>query len=130
MTLVSLITLTLTSPDTGVPFLSCPQCLDRNIPKYILWHMNTRTSILIKMDKKVKIAAQKAAKEVGIPLSTILGAYLRQFAREQRGEFGPERMSKKMERELASIERDLKTGKNISPGFSSAKDAIAWLRSQ
>ena len=92
--------------------------------------MNTRTSILIKTDKKVKAAAQRAAKEVGIPLSTILSAYLRQFAREQRIEFGPERMSRKMERQLAALERDLKTGKNISPGFSSARDAIAWLRSQ
>jgi len=91
--------------------------------------MNTKTSILIKTDKKVKAAAQKAAKHVGIPLSTILNAYLRQFAREQRIEFGPEKMSKKLERELATIERDIKTGKNISPGFSSAEDAIAWLRS-
>ena len=92
--------------------------------------MNTKTSILIKMDKKVKIAAQEAAKEVGIPLATILTAYLRQFARERRVEFGPEKMSKKLEREFAAIERDFKTGKNISPAFSSAKKAIEWLNAQ
>ena len=56
--------------------------LDRNMPKYILRDMNTKTTILIKADKKVKAAAQKAAKEIGIPLGTVLGMYLRKFARE------------------------------------------------
>ncbi|MBI5003910.1 type II toxin-antitoxin system RelB/DinJ family antitoxin [Candidatus Kaiserbacteria bacterium] len=49
--------------------------------------MNTKTTILIKTDKKIKVAAQKAAKDIGIPLSTVLGMYLRKFAHERRIEF-------------------------------------------
>ena len=74
--------------------------------------------------------AQKAAKDIGVPLATILNAYLRQFANEGRIEFGSRKMSIRLERALATIERDLKTGKNISPAFSSAEDAIAYLRSR
>ena len=92
--------------------------------------MDTKTTILIKTDKKVKASAQKAAKEIGVPLATILNAYLRQFARDGRVEFGAQKMSRKLERELATIEQDLRAGKNISPAFSSAEDAIAYLRSQ
>lgn len=49
--------------------------------------MNTKTTILIKTDKAVKAKAQKAADAIGIPLSTILSAYLRKFAAEERIEF-------------------------------------------
>jgi len=49
--------------------------------------MSTSTTILIKTDKTVKNAAKRAAEEIGIPLSTILSAYLRSFARDRRVEF-------------------------------------------
>ncbi len=103
--------------------------LDRNMPKYILRDMNTKTTILIKADKKVKAAAQKAAKEIGIPLGTVLGMYLRKFARERRFEFEAHRMSAKLEKELAEVERDMQRGKNISPAFSSPDAGIAYLHS-
>lgn len=92
--------------------------------------MNTKTTILIKADKKVKAAAQKVAKEIGIPLGTVLGMYLRKFAREQRLEFAAHRMSTKLEKELGAVERDLRTGKNISRSFMSPDSAIAYLNSR
>lgn len=46
--------------------------------------MNTKTTLLIKTDKKVKAAAQKAASEIGVPLGTVMGMYLRKFANERR----------------------------------------------
>lgn len=49
--------------------------------------MNDKTTILIKTDKKVKAAAQKAAAQIGVPLGTLMGMYLRKFANEQRFEF-------------------------------------------
>ena len=47
----------------------------------------TKTTILIKTDKAIKESAQKTAEKIGIPLSTILNAYLRQFVSEGRVEF-------------------------------------------
>src|SRR3989337_1493306 len=62
--------------------------LDIFIPIYILWYMDlTKTTILIKTDKAIKESAQKTAERIGIPLSTILNAYLRQFVSEGRVEF-------------------------------------------
>lgn len=91
---------------------------------------NTKTLLTVKTDKALKKAAQKTAAEIGIPLGTLVNAYLRQVVNEGRVEFGSRKMSKRLERELAVIERDLKTGKNISPAFSSAEDALAYLRSR
>ena len=41
---------------------------------------NTKTTILIKTDKKVKTAAERALKKAGIPLSTYLNIQLRKVA--------------------------------------------------
>lgn len=40
---------------------------------------NMKTVINIRTDPEVKHRAQKAAKAIGIPLSTIINAYLKQF---------------------------------------------------
>jgi len=49
--------------------------------------MNTKTTILIKTDKKVKEAVQEFAQDIGIPLSTLINAYLRQLTIEKRVTF-------------------------------------------
>jgi len=41
----------------------------------------------VKTDKKVKAQAQKLAKKMGFPLSTLINAFLRQFVRTQRVDF-------------------------------------------
>ena len=38
-----------------------------------------QTTVIFKADKKQKEAAQKAAKEMGIPFSALMNAYLRDF---------------------------------------------------
>lgn len=43
-----------------------------------------KTVLNIKTDKKVKQEAQKVARELGLPLGTIVNLYLREFAREKR----------------------------------------------
>jgi len=45
--------------------------------------MNTFTIINIKTDKKLKADAQKVASELGVPLSTVLNAFLKQFVRDK-----------------------------------------------
>lgn len=57
--------------------------LDKIIPKYILWYMNTHTILNIKTDKKLKADAQKLAGELGVPLSTVMNAFLKQFVRDK-----------------------------------------------
>lgn len=46
--------------------------------------MNTKTIINIKSDKSLKKAAQDTAKELGMPLSTAINAFLKQFVREKQ----------------------------------------------
>lgn len=45
--------------------------------------MNTHTILNIKTDKKLKADAQKVASELGVPLSTIMNAFLKQFVRDK-----------------------------------------------
>ena len=64
---------------------------DKIIPKYILWYMittiNTKTLLTVKVDKKLKSAAQKTAEEMGIPLGTFINMTLRQFVRDKELNF-------------------------------------------
>ncbi|MAZ56593.1 hypothetical protein CL653_02280 [bacterium] len=57
------------------------------IPMYILWYMNTHTILNIKTDKDLKVEAQSVAKELGLPLSTVINAFLRQFVRDKEVTF-------------------------------------------
>ena len=45
--------------------------------------MNTHTILNIKTDKELKAEAKKVATELGVPLSTIVNAFLKQFVREK-----------------------------------------------
>lgn len=90
-----------------------------------------KTIINIKADKEVKEGAQKVAKELGLPLSTIINAYLKQFMRNREAYFSiAPRMTPELEELIGITQRDYVKKKNISPLFSSAKDAIAYLRSK
>ena len=86
--------------------------------------MNTKTVISVKTDKVTKEAAQEVAKSMGLNLSTLLNAYLKQVIYTRRVElYAPEQMTPKLERAiLASI----KSG--ISPqSFNTAKAFIEDL---
>ena len=88
------------------------------------------TVMSIKTDREIKEEAQKLAKRLGFPLGTIINAFLRQFIREKTVIFSMEptyRMSKFLERELKKVEKDIKTGKNISPAFEDVEEAIKYL---
>jgi len=86
------------------------------------------TVISVKVDKDIKIAAQEVAKSAGIPLGTLINAYLRQLVATRRIEiYAPEPMTPHLEKLIAKAEKDIVQGKNLSPKFDNAKDAIAWL---
>ncbi len=87
-----------------------------------------KTLINIKADPEVKLRAQKIAEEIGIPLSTIINAYLKQLTREKMINFAvPLRPNKKTARLIRKADEDFKKGLNVSPVFDNAEDAIAYL---
>jgi addiction module RelB/DinJ family antitoxin len=82
-----------------------------------------KTVINIKADREVKINAQKLAKELGLSLSAVINAYLKQFLRTKAVDFSiAPRMTPELEKLLGPIEFDIKRGKNLSRPMSTAKD--------
>ncbi len=89
-----------------------------------------KTVLNVKVDREVKIKAQKAAAELGLPLSIIVNENLKRFAAEGTISFFPPiKMSKKLERELKVIDADIKAGRNLSPVFHTAQEMDAYLDS-
>lgn len=90
-----------------------------------------KTTIILKADKDVKDYAQKTAKGLGLPLSTVINAYLKEFIREQKVTFSMEpELRPEIERMLKKASADFKKGKNISPLFHDVEKAIHYLRSR
>jgi len=87
-----------------------------------------KTVLNVKTDKEVKEKAQALAKHMGIPLSTIVNAHLKAFI--ESGEFTVTRepqLRPEVVREINLAIKEVRLGKNMSPRFNNAKDAIAWL---
>ena len=86
-----------------------------------------KTIINIKADKEVKENAQKVAKELGLPLGTIINAYLRELVREKRVLFSvPPIPNKRTQNLLKKIRRDIKLKKR-SIGPFTYDEAITYL---
>ena len=89
-----------------------------------------KTVINIKADKDIKEKASRTAKQMGLPLSTIMNAFLRQFVEQKSVTFSvPFKPSKWLERVLEEAGKDFKAGKNISGPFYSAEEMMKSLRS-
>ncbi|MEX0689928.1 MAG: type II toxin-antitoxin system RelB/DinJ family antitoxin [Candidatus Paceibacterota bacterium] len=89
-----------------------------------------KTVINIKTDKEIKERAQQLAKHLGVPLSTVVNAYLKEFVNSGRLNLEREPVLKKsVSKELLKQINESKEGKNISPTFNSHKEAIDWLNS-
>lgn len=87
-----------------------------------------KTLLNIRTDKQVKTGAQRIAKELGLSLSTIINAYLKQLVREKRVNFTlPLTPNKKTAQLLKKTHEDHKKGENISPLFETAEEMIAYL---
>jgi len=75
-----------------------------------------KTLLSIKTDKAVKLSAKRAAEELGMPLGTIVNAFLRQFGRDKEIAFSaPYKPTKYLERVIAEAEREWKAGKAAGP---------------
>lgn len=89
--------------------------------------MNTAV-INVKVDPKLKRQAQAVAGDLGFSLSSLINAYLRQVVRDREVGFSDVRLelTPYAKRMLKQSEKDIKEG-YVSPGFTKAEDAIAWL---
>lgn len=87
-----------------------------------------KTMINIKTDAEVKREVQRLAKKLGLSLSDVMNASLRNFirTREIRVSDIPH-MTPELERLLARVEQDLKTRKNLFPLFKTGKEAVRHL---
>jgi antitoxin component of RelBE/YafQ-DinJ toxin-antitoxin module len=87
-----------------------------------------KTVLHLKIDREVKMNAQKAAAKLGLPLSLVVGEQLRHFVAAERITFAaPLKPSRKLARELRRAEADIKAGRNLSPVFHSAAEMDAYL---
>ena len=92
--------------------------------------MTTKTLINIRTDARLKKEAQNVARDLGISLSSILNAYLRELTQEQRISFAVHPTPNlKTRRILDAAIQDIKKGnkKAFSPVFSDVDKAMGWL---
>lgn len=85
-----------------------------------------KTLLNIKTDRKLKRDAQKAARELGLPLGTIVNAYLRELIREKRVVFSvPPVPNARTRRFLEKISRDRKGIQSRGP--FTYEEAVRYL---
>jgi len=92
--------------------------------------MNTHTIINVKTDKKLKLEAKKVAAELGVPLSTVINAFLKQFVRDKEitlsaNQFRP---TPYLESILEQAQTEYEAGDFVGP-FKSAEDFLSHLKS-
>lgn len=86
-----------------------------------------KTVIHIKADRSVKEQAHKVASRLGVPLSVVVNAFLKQFIRtEEITLASAPTMTPELEAVLFEVEQDRREKKNISGPFS-VEEAIAHL---
>ena len=75
---------------------------------------NQNTTLLLKTTKALKNEASLVAKELGVPLTTVINAYLRQFVREREIHISMEPLlSTSKLKELMTISDNMDSGKKI-----------------
>ena len=90
-----------------------------------------QTVIHIKADKEVKENAAKVAKDLGLNLSDVINASLRNFIRTREIVFSDTpQMTPELEKLLKRVDDDIKHNRNLSPRFKSVEESINWLKAQ
>ena len=82
----------------------------------------------VTIDQATKLRAQGVARHLGVPLNKLVCAYVKEIA-DRKIDVPVSRMSKKLEKILDQVEKDIKTGKNMVGPFHSGKEAADYLRS-
>lgn len=89
------------------------------------------TVLNVKIDEKLKREAQALAKALGLPVSTLVTASLRDIVRNRSITISdPPRLKPEIEAELLAMEQDINKRKDLSPVFDNVEDSIAWLKKE
>jgi len=92
-------------------------------------HSTKKTVINVKADKAVKEQAHQVAERLGVPLSTVINSFLKQFIRTEEVTFsGAKIMTPELVAVLREVEEDRAAGRNIRGPFT-VDEALAHLRS-
>jgi len=87
--------------------------------------MTTKTAILnVRTDAITKLAAQRAARSIGVSLSTVINAQLREFAAYPHIELIPNARTR---HSIGAAKKEIKEGKGKS--FNSVEKLLADLHS-
>ena len=90
-----------------------------------------KTVLNVKTDKEVKERAQEIAKQLGLPLSTVVNAYLKEFVRDRAVRFSLQpQLRPNCEKLLKTASEDFRKGRNISQEYTTAEEALRYLHSR
>ena len=94
--------------------------------------MSDLTVLNVKISKELKKQAQETAKALGLPMSTIVAASLRDIvARRSITISDQPRLRPEVEAELLEMSRQYQDGKlEVSPLFDNVQDSVTWLREE
>ncbi len=86
--------------------------------------------VATKIDPQTKKLAMETAHGLGLPLSVVIKAFLKQFIRTKSITFNTsEEPSTYLKNAIAQAEKNLSKG-SYSPTFKTGADAVAWLEKQ
>lgn len=90
-----------------------------------------KTAVInVKVDDQVKKRAQAVAGSFGIPLSTLVNAYLVELAETGQIHFtASEVMTPQMEKIVEQAQKEIHAGETAGP-FKTAEEAVAYLKKQ
>lgn len=94
--------------------------------------MSDLTVLNVKIDKELKRQAQAVAKDLGLPVSTLVSASLKDIVRRRSITISDDDLPirPEIEAELLRLSAEARQGIGVSPSFTNAQDAIAWLRQE
>ena len=89
------------------------------------------TQVIFNLYKKLKDLAMKKAQNQGLSFGVILKLATKAFVDGDLnvGLISKEEFNPSTRKDIEKALKDIKDGKNLSPKFSSAKEAIAYLKS-
>ncbi len=87
--------------------------------------------VTTKIDPQTKKEAMETAEKLGMPLSVVIKAFLKQFIRTKSIEFSAqdEEPSEYLIKTIKQAIKDRKEGK-ASPIFNTGEEAVKWLEQQ
>jgi antitoxin component of RelBE/YafQ-DinJ toxin-antitoxin module len=88
-----------------------------------------KTILNVKLNKTLKQDAQALADEIGVPLSTVVVANLKEFVRGRSLTLSAlPRLRPEIEKELGEAIDDYRQGENVSPTFKGSKEVSNYLK--